>query len=101
VLANLGKHFAPQLEKDITIPGVARDRAVYIALCLGESERLKRESPAAWSAAVVELQEKYPAVVHNRFKSPEPLGDQFRREAEQAGLHDPKNLKLTERPLED
>jgi hypothetical protein len=40
-------------------------------------------------------------VVHNRFKSPEPLGDKFRREAEQAGLHDPKNLKLTERPLQD
>ena len=99
-IANLRKHFAPQLEKDLAAPGVARARAAYIAICLGEAERFKRESPTEWSAAIAEL-EKYPAVVHDAFKSPAPIGDQLRREAERAGLHDPKNIKLTERPLED
>jgi hypothetical protein len=97
---NLRKHFAPQLEKDLATSGVARARAAYIAVCLGEAETLKRKSPEAWTAAIAELQ-KYPAVVHDAFKSPAPIGDPLRRAAEQAGLHDPKNLKLTERPLED
>jgi hypothetical protein len=100
-LAKARDHFATQLQKDLATSGVARARAAYIAICLGASEKLKRESPAAWSAAIAELQEEYPAVVHNRFKSPEPLGDRLRQEAEQAGLHDPKNIKLTERPLQD
>ena len=88
------------LEQDLTTPGVTRARAAYIAICLGEPKTFKRESPADWSAAIAELQ-KHPAVVHDMFKSPEPLGDQLRHNAELAGLHEPKNLKLTERPLED
>lgn len=99
-LANLRKHFDPQLEKDLSTPGAARARAAFIAICLGETKRLKHQSPTEWSAAIVEL-EKYPAVVHNAFKSPAPIGDPLRREAEEAGLHDPKNIKLTERPLQD
>ena len=43
----------------------------------------------------------YPKVVHNLFKTPSPIGDPLRHAAELAGLHDPKALKLTERPLED
>ena len=46
-IANLRKHFAPQLEKDLAAPGVTRARAAYIAICLGETERFKRESPAS------------------------------------------------------
>ena len=99
-LAILRKHYAPQLSKDLATPGVARARAAYIAICLGETKKFKRESPADWSAAIAEL-EKYPAVVHNAFKSPAPIGDPLRHEAEQAGLHYPKNIKLTERPLQD
>jgi ADP-ribosylglycohydrolase len=99
-IANLRKHFAPQLKKDLASPDVSRARAAYIAICLGEAERFKRESPTAWSAAIAELG-KYPAVVHDAFKSPVPIGDQLRREIEVAGLRDPKNLKLTERSLED
>jgi hypothetical protein len=99
-LENLRKHFAPQLEKDLAAPGVTRARAAYLAICLGETKRFKDKSPAVWSAAIAELEE-YPAVVHDAFKSPAPIGDPLRHEAEQAGLHDPKNIKLTERPIED
>jgi ADP-ribosylglycohydrolase len=99
-LADLRKHFAPQLSKDLATPGVARARAAYIAICLGETKKFKSESPTDWSAAIAEL-EKYPAVIHNAFKSPTPIGDPLRKEIEAAGLRDPKNIKLTERPLQD
>jgi hypothetical protein len=99
-LANLRKHFAPQLPKDLATPGITCARAAYIAVCLGEAKRFRRDSPAEWSAAIAEL-EKYPSVVHNAFKSPAPIGDPLRREVEQAGLHDPKSIKLAEHPLED
>ena len=100
-LARARKHFDPQLEKDLTTSGVTRARAAYLAICLNQFEKLKAENPKAWSAAIADLQQNYPAVVHNAFKSPAPIGDPLRQAAKQAGLHDPKNLKLTERPLED
>jgi hypothetical protein len=99
-LETLRSQFGPQLKKDLAAPGVTGARAAYIAICLGETERFKRESPAEWSAAIAEL-EKYPAVVHDAIKSPAPVGDHFRRAIDSAGIHDPKNVKLTERPVQD
>lgn len=95
------REFAPQLEHDLAIAGVGRARAAYIALSIGASDRLKRDQPAAWSAAVAELQDQYPHVVRNLFHAPKPGGDDLRRAAERAGLHEPTNVKLSERPLED
>ncbi len=100
-LTKLHNQFASQLEQDLTTPGPTRARAAFLAICLGEAENLKQKSPTAWSAAIEELQKNYPAAVHNAFKSPAPIGDKLRHAMEQSGLHDPKNLKLTERPLED
>jgi hypothetical protein len=100
-LARVRKQFGPQLKTDLSAPGASRARAAFIAICLGETEKLKRETPKEWSAAVAELQVNYPKVVHNLFKAPTPIGDPLRRAAEQAGLHNPKDLKLTDRPLED
>lgn len=100
-LARARKQLGPQLKSDPSSPGVARARAAFIAICLGETGRLKSESPKEWAAAVAELQMNYPKVVHNLFKAPSPIGDPLRRAAEHAGLHDPKDLQLTERPLED
>jgi hypothetical protein len=99
--ARVHKQFGSQLKKDLAVRGPARARAAFIGICLGEAENLKRESPKEWSAALAELQTNYPKVVHNLFKSPTPIGDPLRRAAEQAGLHDPTDVKLTERPLED
>ncbi len=93
------KHFESQLAKDLSTPGIARARAAYITICLGKIDETKRNSPDDWAAAVIELK-KHAKVVHNLFKSPAPIGDPLRQAAEQAGLEDPKNLKLTERPLE-
>ncbi len=40
-LANLRKHFAPQLQKDLATAGVTRARAAYIAVCLGEDRKIQ------------------------------------------------------------
>jgi ADP-ribosylglycohydrolase len=85
-IARAQKVFLPQLKRDLAAMGVTRARAAYLAICLGESEKLKSDSPADWSAAIAELQEKHPTVVLNLFKSPEPTGDQLRRSAQAAGL---------------
>jgi hypothetical protein len=100
-LARIRKQFGPQLKTDLASPGASRARAAFIAICLGETEKLKREAPKVWAAAVADLQVNYPKVVHNLFKAPAPIGDPLQHAAEQAGLNDPKDLKLTERPLED
>jgi hypothetical protein len=86
--ARARKHFDPQLENDLNTPGVTRARAAYLAIYLGQSEKLKTQNPATWSAAIAEL-EKHPAVIKNLFKSPAPTGDQLRHNAEAAGLKPP------------
>ena len=100
-LAKPKTQFTSKLEHDLSQPGQPRARAAFIAICLGEADNLKQKSPTAWAAAITELQTNYPAAVHNAFKSPAPVGDELRQAAEKAGLHHPKDLKLTERPLED
>ncbi len=86
--ARARKEFSPQLARDLTTPGVTRVRAAYLAICLGEAEKLRSDSPAAWSAAITEL-EKHPNVIRNLFHAPAPVGEQLRRSAELAGLRQP------------
>jgi hypothetical protein len=93
--------FSPQLQAGFSARGVARARAAYIAICLGEADEFKGKAPNEWKTAVSELQEKHPAVVRDLFHAPKPQADALRERAEQAGLHDPKDFKPTERPLED
>jgi ADP-ribosylglycohydrolase len=82
------QHFTTDLARDIAADGVTRARAAYLAICLGESERLQHESPAAWSAAIAEL-EKHSAVVRNLFNAPEPGSQALKQAALSAGLHKP------------
>jgi hypothetical protein len=84
-LARAREHFLPQLDGDLAGAGATRGRAAYLAICLGEVERVKRASPEALSAAVAELA-KYPALVKDLQKSPSPAGDAIRAEARRAGL---------------
>jgi hypothetical protein len=97
----LRDHFIGDVDRDLTTPGVGRARAAYIAICIGESEKLQHKNPSAWSAAIRELQANYPRLVHDVFTSPKPLGEPLRNAGIAAGLQDPANIKLTERPLKD
>jgi ADP-ribosylglycohydrolase len=87
-VAQVREHFLPKLDQDLTATGAARARAAYVAICMGETERFQRDSPAAWSAAVAELA-KYPALVQDLYKSPEPAGAPLRKHAAAAGLQPP------------
>ncbi|HEX4413383.1 MAG TPA: ADP-ribosylglycohydrolase family protein [Lacipirellulaceae bacterium] len=87
-LARAKKEFVPVLAHDLATPGIARARAAYLAICLGEADKLKADSPDAWSAAITEL-EKHPAVVHNIFAAPEPGSQSLKQAALAAGLHKP------------
>jgi hypothetical protein len=78
----------PTLTEGMAGPGPARARAAYVALCLGEDQRLKSESPETWAAAIAELK-KYPNLVKYLFRLPEPQGDILRQRARQAGLTPP------------
>jgi hypothetical protein len=80
--------FLPTLNEDLAGPGPAHARAAYLALCLGESQRLKNESPETWAAAITDLK-KHPKLVECLFRLPEPQGDILRQRARKAGLTPP------------
>lgn len=87
-VARMREMFGKRLSQDLSAAGVAGARAAYLAICLGEAERLSRESPTAWSAAVREL-EKHPTVLKTLFTTQAPDGGRLRREAERAGVRRP------------
>lgn len=93
-LAHAKKFFVPQLKHDLATPGLSCARAAYLAICLGDAEKLKKESPEAWSAALAEL-EKHPAVVRNIFTAPDPGGQPLKKAALAAGLHQPAKQTAT------
>jgi hypothetical protein len=86
--ARAREQFLPTLEQELKIAGLAQARAAYVAICLGESERLKRDSPNAWRAAIDEMA-KQPALIEDLFKSPDPAGYRLREAAKRAGLQVP------------
>jgi hypothetical protein len=83
--ARVREHFLPQLSEELKVAGPARAHAAYVAICVGEVERLKREAPDAWQAAIGELS-KYQSVIEDIFKSPDPAGNRLRENAKRAGL---------------
>jgi hypothetical protein len=79
------EYFRSRLERELKVAGVTRARAAYVAICLGEAERLQRESPDAWRAAAEELASNS-ALIEELFKAPDPAGGRFREAAKRAGL---------------
>jgi hypothetical protein len=77
------------IASDLTGSPVARARAAYLALCLGEHERLRRENPEAWSRALDALR-AYPQVLRNLFDAPAPEADTLKAAARAEGLERPK-----------
>lgn len=88
----LRQRFVPRLETDLAAEGHARARAAYIAICLGETDRLKRERPDEWAAAIKDLQNAR-GLMRVLALAPEPEGDNFRKRATQAGLSLPADTK--------
>lgn len=88
-IAQAREKFVPRLEECLVGKEVNRARAAYVALCLGEAERLKRDRPGDWAVALAEL-EKYPAVVRNLFRAPHPAGETLQGNARRSGLREPR-----------
>jgi ADP-ribosylglycohydrolase len=75
----------PVLTTELLQPGPSRARAAYLAICLGESDRLRRESPTAWQAAIAELQ-THRTLVKEIFRDAAPAAKRIAAEARRAGL---------------
>jgi hypothetical protein len=87
-MEELKKELLPQLEKDLSGSGKDRARAAYLALCLGEAERLRKERADEWKAAIEELK-KFPNVLRQIYDAPQPQGTRIQAAAKAEGLEKP------------
>ena len=78
----------PVIESDLRREPVDRARAVYLALCLGEADRLQHTAPTVWSRAIQALRQ-YPKVVGNLCDAPEPEAIALKASARAHGLRKP------------
>jgi hypothetical protein len=85
---DLKQKMIPQIDAGLAGAPAERARAAYAAICLGEAQRLQRERPAEWAAAVQELQ-KHP-VTKEIFGAPPPEGPPLQEKARAAGLVKPR-----------
>jgi hypothetical protein len=72
----------------LRLPAPDPARVAYAALCLGESERLAREHPAEWEAAVEALK-GFPQVLREIFSAPQTVAAELQARARAAGLRKP------------
>ncbi len=87
-LDELRRELRPAIDRDLTGPDAHRARAAYLALCLGESDRLKKERPAEWAAAIASLG-KFPGLLREIFGAPGPRGPRIKAAAAAEGLSRP------------
>jgi hypothetical protein len=87
-LAELKAQLVPLIDQDLS--GSPRDqaRAAYLALCLDQADRLRRERPAEWQSAIDALR-AYPGLVREIFKAPRPSGRPLQQRARASGLRPP------------
>ena len=87
-MEELRKDLLPQVEKDLTGSGKDRARAAYLALALGEAERLRKERPEDWKLAIEELK-TFPKVLRQIYDAPQPQGARIQAAARVEGLEKP------------
>ncbi len=87
-LEELRRELAPRLERDLSGSETDRARAAYLAICLEESERLRKARPAEWAAAVEALR-KFPALIGEIYRAPRPAGDRIRDRVAAEGIEKP------------
>ena len=75
----------PVIKSDLRREPIDQARAAYLALCLGEADRLRREAPDTWSQAIDALRQ-YPKVVRNLIDAPEPEAVALKAAARAHGL---------------
>jgi len=81
-----------ELDRYLTGTPVDRARTAYLAICLGEAPRLKKEKPEEWTAAIAELK-KFPNVLRQIYDAPQPQGARIQAAARAEGLEKPGKPK--------
>jgi len=78
------------MEQDLAGQPVDRARAAYVAICLGQADRLAAERPVPWEQALTALR-GYPNVVRNIHEAlkDSPSAARIQRNARKAGLEPP------------
>jgi len=84
----LRKELLPKIEKDLGGGPQDRARAAYLAMALGEAERLRKERPEDWKNALEELK-KFPKVLRQIYDAPQPQGARIQAAARAEGLEKP------------
>ena len=87
-LETLRTRLRPEVERALTGTTQERARSAYLAMCLGEAERLSKERPNEWAAALQALN-TFPKVIAQMFEVPPPAGAILRAQATAAGLRSP------------
>jgi len=87
--AEVRAEWLPRIEKDLDGSPRDRARAAYLALALGESERIRKERPEPWKAAVEELK-KFPILVGQIYDAPGPQAGRIKAAAKAEGLVKPE-----------
>jgi len=85
-LGELREQLIPLLEKDLSGLMIDRARAVYLAICLGEADRISSGKPIQWADALDDLK-KFPQVIKNVFEAPEPAATRIKDLALASGLY--------------
>jgi hypothetical protein len=86
--AELRRELLPAIERDLAGAERDRARAAYLAIALGEGERLARERSADWAAAVEALK-KFPNVVRQIYDAPHPSAVALQAAAKAQGIGKP------------
>ncbi|HUU29029.1 MAG TPA: ADP-ribosylglycohydrolase family protein [archaeon] len=88
-LEELREQLLPEVESGLSGSSQERARAAYLALCLGEAERLRLERSSEWKQALRALR-NYPELLKLVFEAPEHSGEKITARAKAEGLKKPK-----------
>jgi len=81
----LRRDLGARLESGLSSERRQRAGAAYLALCLGEADRLRRDRPEDWAASEKALQ-SFPALLKSMANIPRCCGESLREAGQSAGL---------------
>jgi hypothetical protein len=84
-------------ESDLSRDDTARARAAYVAICIGDAERLVRERPEEWKRALESLKQQKALLKAIRDAVP-PTSHTIQQRAQDAGLDGSDARRLPENP---
>lgn len=78
----------PLQARELSYDGTLDARGAYLALALGQGERMSKDKPEEWKAAVEALK-SFPKLIREIYNAPQPSGAAIQAAAKAAGLAPP------------